>query len=99
MADAGHPGLDNHAQLQETLAEEWGAFAWQHDGAQAEDPAVTTFTQREIALALADWDCHETLDLVARSNEITHEHHQQFIDRHRSELETWVALAAELRGE
>jgi len=56
------------------------------------DPAdVEAFTAREIAVAVADFDCRQELDFDAVQLEINHDHQQQFVDRHRADLEAWAA--------
>ncbi len=50
----------------------------------------TAFTEREIAVAVAAYDCREALDFDARFDEIDLDLQQQFVDVHRAELEAFA---------
>ena len=59
--------------------------------------AVAEFTEREIALAVADFDCRARTGFEARRTAIDHDLQQQFVDRHGAELEAWALSVAERR--
>ena len=62
------------------------------------DPAlVAAFTDREIAVAVASYDCRREVDWEHRYQDIVFDVQQQFVDQHRSELEAWAAYMAEAR--
>ncbi len=55
------------------------------------DPAeVAAFGEREIAVAVADWDCRDGSDHDAVWQTVNHDHQQQFVDRHGADLEAWA---------
>ena len=73
----------------------WATWDWEAnpDGPTMPEPdpaAVAAFTEREIALAVADWDCRDSLRFNAVQQEVNLELQQQFVDRHRAELEAWA---------
>ena len=106
MAEAGHGGLHasrGHHSFGHELGDEWDRLnGWgEYQTAEETVPdraAVAAFREREIALAVADFDCREALDFDARLTEISHEHEQQFVDDHRAELEAFAAHMAERRA-
>lgn len=58
------------------------------------DPAeVAAFAEREIALAVADFDCRQSVDFETVFQDVNHDLQQQFVDRHRAELEAWAEHA------
>lgn len=58
------------------------------------DPAeIAAFGEREIALAVADFDCRRAVDFDAVQQDVNHDHQQRFVDQHRDELEAWAAHA------
>lgn len=59
--------------------------------------AVATFREREMALALADFQCRESLDFDARALTINHQHQQEFVDRNLNELEAWATWVEQHR--
>ena len=66
------------------------------DGPDFPDPdpvAVAAFQDREIAMAIASYDCREQVDYAARRLAIGLEMQQQFIDANRHELEAWAQFA------
>ncbi|MCL1799802.1 MAG: hypothetical protein FWG25_00340 [Promicromonosporaceae bacterium] len=63
------------------------------------DPAaVEAFTAREIEIAVADWTCRDNLRFNAVTQEVNHDIQQQFVDRHRAELEAWAQFEEARRG-
>ncbi|MCL1801047.1 MAG: hypothetical protein FWG25_06770, partial [Promicromonosporaceae bacterium] len=80
LADAGYPGLRDPQAINEQLFEEWAnllglnmAFAGGAAGdgggsavqAEPSPEEIAAFTEREIALAVADWECRNALDFAA----------------------------------
>jgi len=86
----------NNAQLLAALADwDWHANP---DGPaefqtlQQSGPAArAAFTEREIALAVASWDCNAALNRTAIEREVDHELQAEFVERHGAELEAWAA--------
>ena len=52
--------------------------------------ALRAFTDREISIALADWDCLAEIGFEAELRAIELDHQRQFVDRHLNELEAWA---------
>jgi len=67
------------------------------DAAAAWQATRDELAAREMALALADVDCRESLDFDARALVINHQLQQEFVDRNRDELEAWAAAAEAAR--
>jgi len=63
-----------------------------------EPGARAAFTDRELALALADVDCREMLDFDARALVINHQLQQEFVAANRNELEAWADFAENQRA-
>jgi hypothetical protein len=55
-------------------------------------PPISEATRmnREIALAVANWDCNESINYETRRLDIQLGLEQDFVDRHESELEQWA---------
>jgi len=51
---------------------------------------VADFSAREIALAVADFDCQQSVQLARRQNDVQNELQQQFVNQHHAELEAWA---------
>jgi hypothetical protein len=63
------------------------------------DPAeVAAFTEREIALAIADFNCRAAVDFDAASHQVTLDWQQRFVDQNRGELEAWALHMEALRN-
>jgi len=92
MTDAGFSGLRDQTYMRNTvLNSEWfDSGLWRLPD---DDPAVSAFRAREIAMALADYDCREKVDFTARSDRIHAEITQRFVDENRAELEAWAQFA------
>lgn len=54
--------------------------------------ASANFRQREIELALADFDCRARTDFAPRQQDINLRLQQEFVDRNRAELEAWATF-------
>lgn len=57
------------------------------------EAAVEAFTAKEIAMAVADWDCKDKIDYKAEETKIDIRAQEGFVDRHRNELEAAAAAA------
>jgi len=82
------------AELDEVYANwDWAAYP---DGPSAADlpqpdpAAAAAFTDREITLALASYDCRYAVGWAQRYQEVALDLQQQFVDQHRDELEAWA---------
>jgi hypothetical protein len=70
------------------------------DGPPAPEPdpaALTAFTEKEIAMATADFTCQEEIDYVKTTVAVNHEVQQEFVDAHRDELDAWAEAATAAR--
>ncbi|MCL1801443.1 MAG: hypothetical protein FWG25_08815 [Promicromonosporaceae bacterium] len=95
MIDAGQPEFSRPGffGVNLTLRDQFSSDGlW---NAEPTDPRVIAFGDREIAAAVADWDCREALDYETEFRAIEVDLHQQFVDRHRAELEGWALMQAE----
>ena len=107
MIDAGGAQWGNPRNLTDHLLAEYSdgqipvevflEWDWEiyPDGPPPVDRAE--FREREIALALADWDCREQLEYDAARQVITFDLQQQFVNKHRNELAAWVEYADQQR--
>ena len=107
MADAGHGEFPDQNTMHNALWEEWQVVQGQDpsiwegwdweafpDGPTFPEPdpaEVEAFTAREIAVAVADFDCRDELNFDAVQVEVHHDHQQQFVDRHGDALEQWAS--------
>ncbi|MCL2594104.1 MAG: hypothetical protein FWD83_01070 [Promicromonosporaceae bacterium] len=92
---------DMHGWNNEDLWQNWDWDAFP-EGPEfpTPDPAeVTAFTAREIAMAVADFDCRASAGIDRIRQEVDHDLQQQFVDRHRSELEAWASYMEALRND
>jgi hypothetical protein len=64
---------------------------------QVDEAAVKEFTEKEIAMAVADFECQEKVDYVKEITRIDHERQQEFVDQHEAELEAWAQAATAAR--
>lgn len=103
MADAGYTGLAAMEDAQNALMEEQNAI---YDEVYGSGEAVeesewekleeevqkrtAELTEKEIATAVADFDCREDIGFEKVQVEVTNEYQQTFVDTHRDELEAWV---------
>lgn len=60
---------------------------------ERDEAAVEAFTAKEIAMAVADWDCKDEIDYQGEWSRIDVRAQQGFVDQHRDELEAWAAAA------
>jgi len=89
LADAGFPGISDHLGIANTLHSEWSLTG----GTEPDQSLVSAFTEREISLAVAVFDCEQQVDFWPRREAITRDLEQQFVERNRDELEAWAAHA------
>lgn len=66
---------------------------------EVDEKAAAAFTDKEIAMAVADFDCQEKVDYVGKGTTINHELQQEFVDQHKAELDAWADAATAARGE
>jgi len=59
---------------------------------------LPAFTEREIATAVANYDCESRVDYDQRRHQINLALQQEFVDRHRNELEAWAEYAEAIRA-
>ena len=109
MIDVGEPCWGNPTQLQNGLralyeedqipVEVFLAWDWAAapDG-PPEPSGRAELREREIAAALADWDCRDQLDYDGVLRAIDLDLQQTFVAQHRPELETWVAYLEQQRS-
>lgn len=102
MADAGYPGLAAMEDAQNALMEEQNAIYDEVYGQDAVEESewekleaevqkrTATLREKEIATAVADFDCKEEVGFEKVQVEVTNEYQQAFVDTHRAELEAWV---------
>ncbi len=84
--------------VDEQLAEwDWHAYPDGPEGLFPSPASVTAFTELELTLAIADYDCRTAVEFDTRLTEIDHDVQQQFVDLHRAELEAWAEYAAARR--
>lgn len=107
MIDAGEPGWVSPLQVSAGLREMFAAqdqipvevlLAWDWAAAPDGPPEPVgraAFQEREIAIAVADWDCRDQLDHDAAQRAIDLDLQQEFVDQHRNELEAWVQYVAQ----
>ena len=65
------------------------------DDHSLENDDVAGLAEREIAVAVASWDCKAETDYEARFRVIRDQVQQAWIDEHRAELDEWLAAMAE----
>jgi len=108
MIDAGEGGWSNPQHPAEVLgsaywedavpAEVLVTWDWVAEPYGPPQPDRSEFRAREIAIAVADWDCRDQIGYDAALSEIDFAHQQAFADQHRHELQAWVAYLEHQRG-
>jgi len=92
-------GANNPRQLNSSLFQEWNqTYISIRNGWGASPNAETDRKTREIALAVAHWDCNREIDYDSRHRAIELRLEQEFVDRHRGELEYWAILNEEAQA-
>jgi hypothetical protein len=89
MADAGFPWLPNVSAARVGILLEEAMLRM--DMGTEPSPIRTELQEREIATALADIDCRESINLTQRRNALTFELETQFVNDHRAALEAYRA--------
>jgi hypothetical protein len=107
MSDSGEPGWNHPEEAMETLRtawetgvsgpwwEEFNTWDWQENPEGPGQVDNGTFRERELAIALADLNCRESMGYDIARQQIDFELQQDFVDRHQAELEAWVLDVAE----
>lgn len=101
MEAAGHLGFNYQSDAQQTfwneLTEFWNNWDWNRGEPTLDNsPELAEMHQREIDLALADFDCRLSTNFQARQDEATTAAEQQFINDNRAALESLRAAAEQL---
>lgn len=112
MSDAGHPGFAAAEDAQNSIYDEMNRI-WENayegiapDAGEDEWKAVeegiqdrmAEISEREIALAVTDFECREKVDYDTTQRDIAREYEQEFYDAHKDELEAWRDAAVAARG-
>jgi hypothetical protein len=90
-------GWDDPTYLAQTEDWDWDADPAGPPAPTPDPDAVAAFTDRELAQAVADIDCKDTVDYDARWSAVNLEIQQDFVDAHRAELDAWVEAATAAR--
>jgi len=108
MIDAGEGGWSNPRQPFEVLSplfwqdevpvEELVAWDWAAEPDGPPQPDRSEFRARELAVAVADWDCRDQIGYDAVIWDIDLDLQQAFVNQHRNELEAWVEYASQQRA-
>jgi len=85
--------LNGPGWLERSNAWDWLAHPEGPDFPDPDPAAVAAFQAREIAMAVASYDCLAQVDYDARRSAISLEMQQEFIDANRHELEAWAQFA------
>jgi len=100
MADAGFSHLTNPVSAGDLVLHDWNVLLetygeWSFDDEDwiVDSQRRTAFSELEITIALADYDCREQTAYEQRHDEISFVLQQVFVAQHRNELEAWVAFA------
>ena len=107
MIDAGFPSAQSPTLLQRSIGEEFALLRGQTVEADRailgipeplDAQQASAFMDREIAAALADYDCRTQVSYQQRHQQIDFAFQQEFVNQHRNELEAWVEHAESLRA-
>lgn len=79
----------------------WGNWNWdlhpegpdESDLFEANPADIDDFGQREIALAVANFDCQQQVNWERIERDVNMDLQQQFVNQHRDELEAWAQFA------
>lgn len=106
MLDAGFPDAQTPDLLQQGLQDEYrvitgwtfdiaGGGSWRSpaDDHQTDPAQRAAFIEREVAAAVANYDCLEQVDFDQRHQQIDFALQNEFVNLHRSELEAWLEYA------
>ena len=89
LADAGHGPVSGLGDPHEVITQEWIALPTDDAGLPLLGP-LAELREREIATAVADATCRETVGYYTRSKEILAEYQQAVIDAHQAEVDALV---------
>lgn len=90
MADAGYPGMVAVYDAQNEIYDElWELMP--EDGSAPPAAALAELKAKELAVALADFDCAELADHDQAYRDAQYELESEFVEAHRAELEAWAA--------
>ena len=86
ILDAGFSGFESPDAVRGSLSAEWRPDEPVSRGPQQ----LAEFFEREVTLAVAEWDCRAMVNYDAERRAIELDLQQQFVDRHWAELEAWA---------
>jgi len=91
MVDAGYPNFERQTQAASTIRDEFQRIPRLSDGSFAPiaDTLIPELQEREIDLALADFDCRSSTDFDNRIREARHNIETQFVEDNRATLEAF----------
>lgn len=98
MAEAGHPGFTAQPDAAQSIYDKQNEL-WESTGPEGEidEAAMDALGEEEVELALADLECREKTDYQEKSEQVTIDKEQQFVDDHKAELEAMKADAEQGR--
>ncbi len=96
MADAGFADQRTKEAAAEPISDRYEEL--NRDDRAVDKAKVDGLLKDEIALAVADWTCTDTVGFRDRELEINHAHQRAFVDQHATELDAWVEAAGEARA-
>lgn len=89
MADAGHDFATSYdAQMSITQSLE---SAWGQNGIEPSDADMASIRDQEVALAVADYTCQDSIDFVAEQERVRFDLEQAFVDENTAELKAFAA--------
>ena len=92
MADAGYPGLGGLGDAMEQIWEQWYELT---ETSEPDLDAIEELRSTELAIAATDLDCTRSTEIHSVALAIRDTAEQEFIDRHRAELDELVAAFLE----
>ena len=96
MVNSGFPEFSDPREVAWELRQEWWDIdTVDHWSGMATREQIEAFTAREIAVALADWDCRDLLNYDDERQVIEFDIQQEFLDRHQAEFDAWALQFAE----
>jgi len=100
MADRSYPAFTSPDDAQDSVLQQRQALNQPDTSGLivVDGDALAQLQRAEIALAVTDLDCQESVDYASRLRTITAGYQQTFVDGHRSELEAWAAYESGLGG-
>lgn len=92
MADQGHAGYTSQMDAQMDISDRMSAL-YEQSSAEAPEPdpaAMAELRELEIRTALADLRCRQETGYTDKLSQITVAAEEEFVERHRAELDAWV---------